>query len=415
MMTACLRLPFLWCSLLTLLMLMPAQANISLGADADEAQVKVGCLYPLSGRGGLYGLDSVVGIQVALDWLKLQPVDYPRMQIFIADTRSRPSRTTRLAREFVRERNARFICGVVNSAIALEVAEVVSSERAFFIGTDHASPRLTKPEVSPYYFRVSNNSRQSMYAAARYIKDSFKHSATSPLRISYLGPDYDYGYQMWQDLQQALQLAGVHFSVVTALWPNLYEPDYTPYIEALKQQPSDLMINSLWGGDLVAFIEQGNQASLFQHAPFANFDTGGNYEVLSALKYDMPTGLILSARHHNNWPATDYNRWFVQRFHTLSGRYPSYAAQGAFAGILAIAESLRIAGVHANSTEIRNALEGLQLKLPEDPPGFTSYMDPITHQIQQVIAIGRSQPDTSLPPASRLLGDWKVYPPTPLP
>ncbi|NHH99727.1 ABC transporter substrate-binding protein [Oceanimonas sp. MB9] len=418
MLTPCHRLSSLLCSLLTLLALLPArpvQADISLGADAHEAQVRVGCLYPLSGRGGLYGLDSAVGIQVALDWLQQQPVDYPRLQIFIADTRSRSSRATRLARELVREHNARFICGVVNSAIALEVAQVVAMERAFFIGTDHASPRLTQPGASPYYFRVNNNSRQSMYAAARYIKDSFKSTAASPLRISYLGPDYDYGYQMWRDLQHALQQVGVHFSVVTALWPNLHEPDYTPHIEALKQRPTDLIINSLWGGDLVAFIEQANQASLFQHAPFANFDAGGNYEVLAALKDDMPTGLILSARHHNNWPDTDYNRWFVQRFHALSGRYPSYAAQGAFAGILAIAEALRVAGVNASDAEIRTALEGLRLTLPEDPPGFTSYMDPATHQLQQVIAIGRSQPDDSLPPASRLLGDWKVYPPTPLP
>ncbi|MFP2771055.1 ABC transporter substrate-binding protein [Oceanisphaera sp. KMM 10153] len=400
--------------LLAILWVVPStQAEIALGTDDSEAQVRVGCLFPLSGRGGLYGLDSVVGIQVALDWIQQQPIDYPRLQVLIADSRSKASRATRLAREFVQERRARFICGVVNSAVALEVARVVASEQAFFIGTDHASPRLTDADVSPYYFRVNNNSRQSMYAAAHYIKDSFKSSREAPLRISYLGPDYDYGYQIWQDLQQALRQAGVRFDIVTALWPSLYEPDYTPYIEALKQQPTDLIINSLWGGDLVAFIEQANQASLFQHADFANFDTGGNYEVLAALANDMPAGLILSARHHNNWPPTDYNRWFVERFHALSGRYPSYAAEGAYAGILAIAETMRTVGVHASDAEISTALKGLRLRLPEDPPGFVSYMDPVTHQLQQVIAIGRSQPDDRLPPATKLLGDWKVYPPLP--
>lgn len=418
MMTGLTRLFTLLRKLLLLpvaLAILPVQAEISLGASDTEAQVRVGCLFPLSGRGGLYGRDSAVGIQLALEWLQQQPVDYPQLQIRIADSRSKASRATRLAREFVREHGARFICGVVNSAVAWQVAQIAESERAFFIGTDHASPRLTETDVSPYYFRVNNNSRQSMHAAARYIQDSFQLPGKRPLRISYLGPDYDYGYQMWQDLQQALQQADVPFEIVTALWPRLYEPDYTPYIEALKQQPADLIINSLWGGDLVAFIEQANQADLFQHAEFANFDTGGNYEVLAALADDMPARLILSSRHHNNWPRTDYNRWFVQRFHALSGRYPSYAAEGAYAGILAIAESVRIAGVDADDAEIRTALEGLRLKLPEDPPGFTSYMDPDTHQLQQVIAIGRSLPNPGHPPASKLLGEWKIYPPHPAP
>jgi len=402
-----LALPLLLLHVLTA----PANAEISLGATDDTAEVRVGCLFPLSGRGGLYGQDSTIGIQLALEWLQQQETDYPRLQVLIADSRSKASRATRLAREFIRERKTRFICGVVNSAVAGQVAQIANTEKAFFIGTDHALPRMTEADVSPYYFRVNNNSRQSMYAAARYIKDTLTLPTDSPLRISYLGPDYVYGYQMWHDLQQALKKVGVRFEVVTALWPRLYEPDYTPYIQALQQQPTDLMINSLWGGDLVAFIEQANQASLFEHADFANFDTGGNYEVLAALADDLPSGLILSSRHHNNWPDTEYNRWFVQRFFELSGRYPSYAAEGAYAGILAIAEAVQLAGVNASDAAIRDRLQSLQLKLPEDPPGFTSYMNPVTHQLQQVTAIGRSLPNNSHPPAAKLLGDWKIYPP----
>lgn len=305
--------------------------------------------------------------------------------------------------------------GVVNSDIAWQVTQVVEQEKAFFIGTDHASSRLTSGEVSPYYFRVNNDSRQSMAAAAAYIRDNFEISRRQPLRLSYLGPDYDYGYSMLQDLRRSLTAQGVHHELVTALWPRLYEADYTPYIQALTEQPTDLIVNSLWGGDLVAFLQQAGKTTLLQHAPFANFDTGGNYEVLSALGADMPEGMILSARHHNNWPDTPYNRWFVRRFHELSGRYPSYAAEGAYAGILAIAEAVRGSGLDATDDELRQAFEQLELKLPEDPPGFTSHMDANSHQLQQVIAIGISQPDSRLPPARRLLTDWHFYYPQALP
>lgn len=400
---------------LGLILALPAQAALTLGASAEEAEVKVGCLFPLNGRGGLYGRDSAVGIQLAFEWLARQQADYPKIRVMIEDSRSKPSRATRLVRDFIRHEGVRFICGVVNSDIAWQVTQVVEQEKAFFIGTDHASSRLTSGEVSPYYFRVNNDSRQSMAAAAAYIRDNFEISRRQPLRLSYLGPDYDYGYSMLQDLRRSLTAQGVHHELVTALWPRLYEADYTPYIQALTEQPTDLIVNSLWGGDLVAFLQQAGKTTLLQHAPFANFDTGGNYEVLSALGADMPEGMILSARHHNNWPDTPYNRWFVRRFHELSGRYPSYAAEGAYAGILAIAEAVRGSGLDATDDELRQAFEQLELKLPEDPPGFTSHMDANSHQLQQVIAIGISQPDSRLPPARRLLTDWHFYYPQALP
>ncbi|MGB0732230.1 MAG: ABC transporter substrate-binding protein [Pontibacterium sp.] len=384
--------------------------EVELGASKDDAAITVGCLYPLSGRGGLYGNDSAVGIQLAFEALARRKQAYPPLRVLIADSRSKGSRAARLVRHFIHNEQARFLCGVVNSAIAAQVINIAAQEKVFFVGTDHASSRLSETPVSPYYFRVNNNSRQSNQAAARYIAERFGSQAKQkPLRISYLGPDYDYGYQMWEDLQAELRKRQVPFDVVMSLWPKLYEPDYGPYLRALLREPTDIVINSLWGGDLVAFVQQANRTALFKHAHFANFDTGGNYEVLAALGDDMPTGLILSARHHNNWPQTRENQWFVNRFYALSGRYPSYAAEGAYAGIMMIARALAKVGAKASDEDIRTALQNAKLSLPEDPSGFVSYMDKETHQIQQVIAIGETLVNKNFPPATRMLGNWRVY------
>jgi len=63
-----------------------------------------------------------------------------------------------------------------------------------------------------------------------------------------------------------------------------------------------------------------------------------------------------------------------------------------------------------NDTEaLVKALEGMKIKLPEDPEGFTSYIDPATHQIVQVQAIGETIANDKFPPAKRMLGNWKVY------
>ena len=45
----------------------------------------------------------------------------------------------------------------------------------------------------------------------------------------------------------------------------------------------------------------------------------------------------------------------------------------------------------------------------EDPEGFMSYMRPIDHQIVQVQAIGETVPNKKFPPATMMLGNWKVF------
>lgn len=131
---------------------------------------------------------------------------------------------------------------------------------------------------------------------------------------------------------------------------------------------------------------------------------------MSALGNDMPPGVILSGHHHNNWPDTPRNREFVGEFYRRSGRYPNFMAESSYSAILAVAEAWRQADT-TDAEGVRQALEGLKLPLPEDPPGFQSWIDPVSHQIMQVIAIGESLPNEDYPPATRMLGNWKIYMP----
>ena len=389
-----------------------ARAIEALGAGSDSADITVGCLYPMSGRAGVLGRDSVVGIRLALKYLaEHSPSDGPRLRILLGDTKSKRSTSATLARRFVNDEGATFLCGVVNSSVAIQVTDIAASANVFFVGTDHASSRLTDEFLHDRYFRVTNDTRQSMTAGALFIRDYFAdHLAKRPLRISYLGPDYEYGYQVWADFREALKQLGVNYEVTGVLWPRLSEPDYSHYINELIRQEPDLVVNSLWGGDFVAFVTQATDTRLFEVSRFANFEKGGDYEIFAHLGERMPRGLLLASRHHNNWPETEFNRWFVEEFRREAGYYPSSGAQGAFTGILAIAEAARQTGGDYQDLEaIERAFEQLRLTTPEDPPGFQSSMDPATHQIRQVMAIGETIPDPRFPPAKVMLGNWRIY------
>ena len=107
------------------IMLTVEGAEFSVGASEEDAQETVGCLFPMSGRGGLYGRDSVAGIQLAFEHIEVQPYQSPPIRVLFSDTSSKASKAARQVRNFVRQNKVRFICGVVNSSIALQVAQEI--------------------------------------------------------------------------------------------------------------------------------------------------------------------------------------------------------------------------------------------------------------------------------------------------
>lgn len=387
-----------------------------------EPSIKVACLFPMSGPSATYGEDSVAAIRIAEEELKekqeqyhykneedAQAFAFPTVEVLIGDTKSKPLRAVQLARSFIENENVNFLCGGVSSSVALAVTKVAYDKKVIFIGTDHASPRLVDEALHSYYFRMNNGTRQSMQAGAKYIAQHYRKKAS--LKIAFIGPDYDYGYRAWDDLLYFLKKNNVTVTISAELWPKLNEKDFAIYIDALVNAEPDIIVNGHWGTDFVNFIKQAKNTPLLDNSKLMNFDAGGNYDTLAALGHDMPLGLVLSARHHVNWPQTIENQQFVKKFHQRTGRYPSYAAAGAYAGIHAIAAVVSRAKSLVNKRELISRLQQLSIKLPEDPDGFESFMNPATHQIQQVQAIGITVRNTSFPPAAALLDHWFVYNP----
>lgn len=384
--------------------------RLELGVPASQADLTMGCLYPMTERAAIYGHDSILGIQVALNELQARRVagePVPRVRVIVDDDQSKASYGVSLAKSYIHKDGVQVLCGMVSSGVALAVSQLARQEKVLMIGTDHASSRMTLENGHPYYFRVTNDTWTSMAAGARYLQALQKKTGWK--RLAFIGPDYEYGHVSRDDLHEALNQLGVKFEDVIELWPRLYEPDYSPYIAALEQAKPDIIVSAIWGGDFHAFVKQAVGSRLLETSRLANFDTGANYDFLVSLGNKAPAGLILSARHHNNWPDTERNRSFVERFHRLSGRYPTYAAQGAYTGVMVMAKAYEKTGGVTDTQALIHALEGLEIALPEDPPGTFSRIDPVTHQIQQSQAIGTPVSNTDYPPAQLMLGDWSVY------
>lgn len=381
---------------------------IPMAAQASDKVIRIGAMYPMTGRAGLYGKDSVAAAEMAIDEIngKGGAAGY-KIDATFTDSKAKPAYAVRVAKRYITEEKVHFIFGVVSSGVGLAVTEISQQYKTIFIGTDHASTRLTVDNFQPYYFRVSNNTFQSMAAGALYLKELAQSKPWK--KIAFIGPDYAYGHSQWDEIRYNLDRYGVKYEVVGEYWPKIFAPDYTSYITSILKDKPDVLISGFWGGDTVAFIKQAQAYGLFKKTLYFHPDAGGNYELMSAMGAELPDGLVLGARHYNNWPDTERNRNFVQEFHKRTGRFPTYAAQGAYAGIYAIARAVEAVGNPDDTEALVKALEGLKISLPEDPQGFTSYIRPETHQITQVMAIGTTVSNSDFPPAKKMLDNWKIY------
>jgi branched-chain amino acid transport system substrate-binding protein len=357
----------------------------------------------MAGRGARYGQDSKIAAEMAAEEINaLGGVLGREIRLLFSDDRSDPTTAVQIAMRYVREELADFLMGVVSSAVALAITEVSRQSQVIFVGTDHASTALTVEQFQPCYFRVSNNTMQSMRAGAMY-------SSRRPwVTYFYIGPDYEYGHRQWRDFRTCLAALRPDVRFVGEAWPKLFEPDYAHYLEPILRAKPDVVVHGFWGGDTIAFTRQALAHRLFDVVRVVSFDAGGNYEVFEALGEDMPEGLVLSARHHNNFPETELNRRYVRAFYSRAGRYPCYAAHGAYVGVQFIARALEKAGAAGDHRDFIAAAEGLALKNPKDREGFTSWMRAVDHQMVQEQVIGVSQRTGGFPPARCMLGGWTV-------
>ena len=93
-----------------------------------------------------------------------------------------------------------------------------------------------------------------------------------------------------------------------------------------------MLIVGFWGGDTVSFIKQAKPYGLFEKMKYFHPDAGGNYEAMAALGADMPEGIILSARHHLNWPDTPANKAYVDKFYKAAGTLSVLCSRGCLRG-----------------------------------------------------------------------------------
>ena len=260
-------------------------------------------------------------------------------------------------RNLVEKRGVDAVVGYISSGNCQALAPIAEELKQFTIFATCGTPRIFEEAPRKYVFRTMGHATADNVAAAMYVKEKY------PDLKGYTGinQNYAWGQDSWRDFDLTLkQIMPNSTASDKTQFPKIFAGQYGSEISAMSLDKADLIHTSFWGGDLEAFIFQGNARGLFKKK-IGVFTVGGTAAYRLGKK--LPDGLVLGARGPYGILVRDrdsaLNQWFVSTYKNLYGTYPSGPAYQYGQAILAAKIAYDKAGSDASDEALGDALRGI--------------------------------------------------------
>lgn len=325
------------------------------GAASDEP-ISLGFISIFSGRVAMLGNTGYQGAQLAVEEINSDGgvLGDRKLEIAKKDTGANPEQAVRAARDFVLQDEVDFLVDGSSSNEAFAVSQAAPQLETVVITTGSEADSFTEEKnLQDKVFRVARSTWLDGIANAQYGK-TLKHR-----KWMSISPDYAYGRDCTNRYFEALKDEQPDVEVGTQLWPALFEPDYTPLIQQIRQNKPDALYSCLWGGDLVAFVRQAKSFGLFDDVDLVTPNLADSL-VLESLGDKLPAGIHTGSRFALGSPATEANEKFDSAYRAKYDEGPTNWSVESYLGVRMLAEAIEKAG-STDPDEVAKALEGLEL------------------------------------------------------
>lgn len=326
------------------------------GGGGGGEPIDLGFISVFSGRIAMLGNTGYQGAQLAVDDINKAGgvLDGRQFSISKKDTAANPEQAVRSARDFVLQDQVDFLIDGSSSNESFAVSQAAPQLDTVVISTASEADSLTeKKNFQPRVFRAARSTWLDGIANAQYGKTL---NFTNWMSIS---PDYAYGRDCTNRYFEALQKEQPGVKVTNQLWPALFEPDYTPLIQQILQRKPEAVYSCLWGGDLVAFIQQAAPFQLFDKTTFVTPALADSL-VIDALGDKVPSGIHSASRFALGGPPTEANKRFDSDYRDKYGEGPTNWSVQAYIGVKLLAKAIAQAG-SIKPDAVATALEGIEL------------------------------------------------------
>jgi branched-chain amino acid transport system substrate-binding protein len=329
---------------------------------ADAKAIKIGMQTILSGRVAQLGTSSRNAVMLEVGKINAAGgLAGRRIEMVIRDSKGHPQEAARVARELINSDGCEILIDAEASSGAFAVHEVARDLGFLCLHTNSETSALTAdPKLHlPNAFRVCRQGIHDSIVGGSYA--ARVANAKKLTKWMTCSPDYAYGRDTTAEYVRYLKHFKPDVEIVSQAWPKLFQPDYTEVITKILQTKPQALYSCLWGGDVTAFIDQGNIYSLFSKIETFAVNMA-DYTALTAVK-NLPKGIHSGNRYIKTFPKTAANAAWADAYRAKYKEYPTnWSWQNATAVMV-----LGAAAKKANSTDgkkLAEALKGLTIPSP---------------------------------------------------
>ena len=224
-----------------------ATAAPAVSAGGSGGTLKIGLLSGFSGPYAAFGPDMANSIGVYLDQHN-GLVGGLKVNLIQEDESATPQDALLKARKLVEQDRVNVLMGLVSSANALAVRDLLDGSKTPTIITNAGADDLTGAKRSPFIIRVSFSSWQQGAPSGKWaVAQGYK-------KVMAFAPDYAAGYEQLKGFEDAFTQAGG--TVTEKVFPPLGNSDYAPFLSKIKAGNPDAVWGFFAGADQIKFDQQ---------------------------------------------------------------------------------------------------------------------------------------------------------------
>lgn len=361
-------------------------------ASAQPRPIRVGLTSIFSGRVAQVGVSAKNAVSLQFDAFNAAGgLNGRKLELIDRDSKGRPEEAARLTRELIESEGCEIIlCGEASGS-SFAAHEVARGSNALCIHIISETTQLTAdPKLRSWNtFRTARQALHDSIVGGGFASKLAKSEGLT--RWATISADYAYGREATPEFMSFVQAGGAKVDLVAEAWPKLFQPDYTENITRLLQAKPQAMFCGLWGGDLVAFIDQGNLFGLFDQVKMFSIHMA-DYTTLSAIKSLPKSGIYSSNRYISTFPDTPENAAWANAYTQRFGTRPTNWSWEADTGARFLIEALRKTG-DAQPRALAQAIRGAEVTSPVGMRNGRILMEPKDQSIvEYALGWGRIVP-----------------------
>ncbi len=315
-------------------------------AQNANKPLKIGMVTSLSGPFTSLGESMRAGMEMLLAEGGNNFAGRP-VELIVEDDQAKPEEGVRKFRKLLGQDNVDVVCGVISSAVALAVRDVVAEAQALTFISAGSANDLARKAASPLIFRPTKTNWMIGSTGGQWAAE--KVSKTGCLTI---GADYAAGREYIGDFADTYREHGG--AIKKQLWAPLGTTDFGPLLTTILSEQPEFIYSFFAGSDAVRFLKQMQEYRLTGKIKLigggALFD---QEDVVSAVKNAALGGINTC----NQSPTAESSLVFSKAYKEAKGVLPGeMSTAGYVTGQVIKAAAERVEGDFSAKEKVREAL-----------------------------------------------------------